>query len=70
MSMTKERLEMEIILKTREIFRLYKHYNPNGNYLNISVIETEEGKARLHVNNAFYDRDHSKKIDISEDVKL
>lgn len=70
MSMTKERLEMEIILKTREIFRLYKHYNPNGNYLNISVIETEEGKARLHVNNAFYGRDHLHKIDISEDVKL
>ena len=68
--MSKARLEQEIILKTREIVMLYRRYNPNGNYLNISFLQTEKNKGRIHVNNAHYDRDHLHKVDISEDIPL
>lgn len=70
MSMTKDRIELEIILKTREIIQMYRRYNPKGNYLNISFLQTEEKKGRIHINNAFYDRDHLHSIDITEDISL
>jgi len=67
---SKYRLEKDLVQKTKELIKLYRQYNPNGNYLHISFLQTKADSGRVHINNAFYDRDHMHPIDIKEDISL
>ena len=56
--------------KALSIVATYKRYNPKGNYLSISFLQTGEHSGRIHINNAFYDRDHAHSMDITEEIPL
>lgn len=64
------RVENELYLAALKLVKVYRQYNPKGNYLNLSFLQIDEMKGRIHINNAFYDRDHLHPIDISEDIPL
>lgn len=63
-------IELELTVKAMELARLYRKFNPRGNYLNISFLEIEENKGRIHINNAYYDRDHNHPVDVIRDFDL
>lgn len=65
-----ERLERELVLKTRDLILLYKRYNPKGTYLNISFLQTGDDSGRIHINNAYYDKDHLHPVDVKEDIPV
>jgi len=66
----KNRIELDMTAKAMELIRLYKRYNPNGNYLSIAFVQTDDDKIRIHINNAYYDKDHGHPINIVEDMTL
>lgn len=68
--MNKQAAERDILNKAIAILTTYKRFNPKGNYLNISFVQTGEHEGRIHINNAFYDRDHAHAIDITEEIPL
>lgn len=64
------RIESEIKIKAKELVALYNRYNPSGSYLNLSIIRIGQDVFRIRCNNAFYDKDHRKPINITEDIRL
>ena len=68
--MNKTRFELDLIAKTKELVALYRRYNPTGTYLNIAFLETDNGKGRLFINNAYNDKDHSKPINIRQEIDI
>lgn len=66
----RSREQQEIFLKARELVKAYKKYNPNGTYLSLAFLQTDEHVGRLHIANAYYDKDHMHPLDIKEDIAL
>lgn len=41
MSLTRKECERQIIEKLKEIAKIHKQYNPNANYLDLCIIESD-----------------------------
>lgn len=65
-----DREQQELFIKARELVKTYRKYHPNGTYLNFSFLQTGDQTGRIHLNNAYYDRDHLHPVDIKEDIAL
>lgn len=68
--MNNSRIELDLMNKAKELVRLYRKYNPNGTYLNLAFLETEEGTGRIFINNSYNDKDHSKPINIRQEIEI
>lgn len=65
-------LELDLVRKVKEIVKYYKRLNPSSTYLNITFIQTEDGKGRISINNSMCDENDlfRNPIHIKEDVVL
>lgn len=66
----RSREQQEIFLKARELVKAYKKFHPNGTYLSVAFIQTDEHVGRIHLNNAFFDKDHLHPLDMTEDIAI
>ena len=55
----REQIEKRLLLELKNIYRLYKEYNPNGGYLTLAVVpEGKNDPTPLYtVNNSYYKDD-------------
>lgn len=60
--MTKEECEKIMAEKFKEIVEVYKQYNPEGSYLDLTYSVNKDGKF-MYIRNAYFDSDTDHPID-------